>query len=322
MCIIAAKPAGIPMPSAETIENMWYANPDGAGFMYADGNCVRIEKGFMKLADLTAALDKLAKERDLASLSMVLHFRITTHGGTCPENTHPFPLTDNVASMKKLRGKTKIGVAHNGIIPITPRSKDLSDTMEYIASQLAPLHRALPAFYKSKDAMLLISNAIRSKMVFLTPDGKLYTIGQFEQEDGILYSNTSYQSWYGSWRRGNWGLWDTNTKSWNSTALTKNLPGDWKNDDSLTTCASDEEYDNATSLRLMPLWAKDGVVRDPDGQLLDGDEFYLDKCGDLWWYSFEDDLAYYCGDGWSCCTSNGLPVHYDPEETELIWCVE
>ena len=35
MCVIAAKPSGVKMPSVSTIENMWYKNPDGAGFMYA-----------------------------------------------------------------------------------------------------------------------------------------------------------------------------------------------------------------------------------------------------------------------------------------------
>ena len=44
MCIIAAKPAGIALPNAETIETMWYANPDGAGFMYAHDGKVVIEK--------------------------------------------------------------------------------------------------------------------------------------------------------------------------------------------------------------------------------------------------------------------------------------
>ena len=39
MCIIAIKPAGTHLPTTTTIENMWYNNRDGAGFMYAkDGN--------------------------------------------------------------------------------------------------------------------------------------------------------------------------------------------------------------------------------------------------------------------------------------------
>lgn len=95
MCIIAAKPAGVKMPSRDTIRTMWAGNPDGAGVMYAQDGKVRIDKGFMKLSDLEAHLDKLERSLDLTATGVVLHFRITTHGGTCPENCHPFPLTDS-----------------------------------------------------------------------------------------------------------------------------------------------------------------------------------------------------------------------------------
>ena len=52
MCIIVIKPAGIKMPAMSTLENCWYNNNDGAGFMYATGGTVHIEKGFMSLKDL------------------------------------------------------------------------------------------------------------------------------------------------------------------------------------------------------------------------------------------------------------------------------
>ena len=58
MCIIAAKPAGVAMPSAEKIENMWNRNSDGAGIMYAVDNKVHIEKGFMTYASFNAKLNE------------------------------------------------------------------------------------------------------------------------------------------------------------------------------------------------------------------------------------------------------------------------
>ena len=78
MCIIAAKPAGKAMPTRDTIRTMWAGNPDGAGVMYAHDGKVRIDKGFMKLSDLEAYLDKLEREVDLTATGVVLHFRITT----------------------------------------------------------------------------------------------------------------------------------------------------------------------------------------------------------------------------------------------------
>ena len=61
MCIIAAKPAGVKMPDPETIRRMWYANHDGAGFMYAHDGKVKIEKGFMRLTDFESALKRIEK---------------------------------------------------------------------------------------------------------------------------------------------------------------------------------------------------------------------------------------------------------------------
>lgn len=318
MCIIAAKPAGFPMPKDDILENMWYANPDGAGFMYAADGYVHIEKGFMRFADFLAALDRLSMSYDLSSLAMVMHFRITTHGGTKPENTHPFPVTDNLPSLKKLHGKTKLAVAHNGIIDITPRSKDISDTMEYVASQLAPLHRALPEFYKNKHAMLMVSNAIQSKMVFLTGKGEMYTIGKFETEDGMLYSNTSYKGWYASWRRGNWGQWDTSSKSWSTGSLLKDIEDDFPTDYSASKTVGEDNYEMR---RLMPLWIVDGMVIDPEGTMLEGDEFYVDPNNELWWYSWDDDTAFQCDAGWQYYTKDGLPIKYKAEESESVWCL-
>ena len=41
--------------------------------------------------------------------------------------------------------------------------------------------------------MKRIENEIKSKMVFLTGNGDIYKIGDFVEEDGMIYSNHSYQ---------------------------------------------------------------------------------------------------------------------------------
>lgn len=193
MCIIASKAAGIEMPKEEYIANMFSANNDGAGLMYAANGKVNIEKGFMEYETFAKRLNEISKVIDLRNTAVVMHFRITTHGGTKPENCHPFPVTDSIGLLKKIRCRTNLGVAHNGIIDVTPRSKDISDTMEYIAGRLAPLKRAIPRFYTNKDLMQMIYHGIQSKMVFLTPNNELFYIGDFVTEDGIKYSNSSYK---------------------------------------------------------------------------------------------------------------------------------
>ena len=78
MCIIAVKKPGVPFPSEETIENMWYSNPDGAGIMYTDGsNRVTIDKGYMTLKEFEARLEALRTEIDVDKEAVVFHFRIT-----------------------------------------------------------------------------------------------------------------------------------------------------------------------------------------------------------------------------------------------------
>lgn len=192
MCVIVAKPSGVKMPTTDAITDMWFANPDGAGLMYAHKGTVFIRKGFMDLADFLTEVENLETKFDLTKLPLVMHFRITTHGGTKPENCHPFPISDSVGVLSKLDSRTSLGVAHNGIIPITPR-KGISDTMEYVISQLAPLHRAVPDFYKSKDLMQMVYNAVSSKLAFLTDKGEIFTVGDFQTEDGILYSNLNHK---------------------------------------------------------------------------------------------------------------------------------
>lgn len=193
MCIIAIKPAGRAMPDTKTLQTMFRNNPDGAGFMWGDGKRVNISKGFMTYADFSDALDKWQASHDPQDYTLVMHFRITTHGGTSPQNCHPFPLTDDVHAMQELITSARVGIAHNGIIYSVKPRDGISDTMEFIATHLCPLARKHGKFYASRVAMDAIENSINgSRMVFLTPDGRFYTVGAWATDNGILYSNNSY----------------------------------------------------------------------------------------------------------------------------------
>ena len=293
MCIIAAKPAGVAMPEPEQLRAMWTNNPDGAGFMYAKGGRVKIEKGFITWETFSAALDRLGKTDDLTTLPLVLHFRIRTHGETNAECTHPFPITDSLGALKKLRLTTDIGVAHNGIIhSVTPR-KGISDTMEYIATQLAPLKRGAPDFLENKDLRLMIQNAIDSKMVFLTGEGKLYTIGEFITDLGVLYSNGTYLPWNARWSA--WTGWSTKTTAWSA----------------MDPC-----------MEVAPLmWLPEGAYvrfggkkkKKADQELLDGADFLLDKDNRVYAYDYSIDAAVEQPDA-AAYTENGTPCRFDPNE--------
>ena len=261
MCIIAIKPAGIHIPATETIENMWHNNSDGAGLMYATGGSVHIEKGFMALGDLKAALNRLEKTIDVASTPVILHFRIATHGQTSPENCHPFPVTEKLPLLQMAKTKTSLAVAHNGIIDIKPSKKDISDTMEYILSQLAPLYQLTKDFYKQPAGKKLIYNAIKSKMVFLDGTGRIETVGDFiTDKDGMLYSNASYKArtvYY------NWDIWE---------------------DYSL------QLYEPEHGEYLSWITEDDGYIVS-NGDILEADYYLTDSKGNLYQYDIESDSA-------------------------------
>lgn len=292
MCVIAAKAAGVEMPTEDEIESMWFKNSDGAGLMYAANGKVHIEKGFMKLQEFKDKLAELDKKLDLKSRSVVLHFRITTHGGTSPENTHPFPISDSVGMLKKHKLITTLGVAHNGIINITPR-KGISDTMEYIAGQLAPLARAVPDFYKNKDLLQMIANATTSKLAFLDGKGKIVTVGEFYEHNGVKYSNRSYESYY-NWRDFNWDEWDY-------------------------ACWKKHTGTDMVTRKLMWLSEDKGeyVINTFNGKVVDG-EFAIDAGGCLYEYDYNlDCFEEVIGYNYQAKNENGMPLKYNPKSNML-----
>lgn len=294
MCIIAAKSAGVALPSDETMEIMFSNNDDGAGFMYWDAkhSIVVIKKGFMDFDSFLTAIHEI---KNPTATPIVMHFRIATHGGVNAACCHPFPVTDNEGLLRKPESRCKIGVAHNGIISSVDPNKDESDTMCYIREQLAPLSKALPKFYENKYALELINNAIGSKMAFLA-DGKITLVGKFEENKGIHYSNSTFK--YMTWR---YGLY---SEKYDGT-LTK-----WDYD----------EYSDYAQIKACNFPIKDGFVMDKDGYVADdiGDVF-VDKEQTLYYYSYEDDalvpLSYDHLDFF------GVRPRFNADEADIYWAI-
>ena len=118
MCIIVYKPTGVNFPTKNTLKTCFEHNPDGAGFMYALGGEVHIEKGLMSFTKFYNAL-KIARKKAGEDAPFVMHFRISTQAGTRADCTHPYPLSQNMDDLRKLSTTAKIGVAHNGVISLT-----------------------------------------------------------------------------------------------------------------------------------------------------------------------------------------------------------
>ena len=191
MCIICVSPQNVRQPGKATIAAMFDHNPHGAGYMFARNGKVHIRKGFMSP---TALLNALKHERFTDADPVVYHFRISTQAGVGPQMTHPFPLSNRPAHMKALDVDCRCGVAHNGIIRLTsdPGNREYSDTAIFITDYLTKIIQR-PSDLRNTKRLELIWQLAKSKFAIMDGKGYIATIGEFVKEDGLLYSNTSYQ---------------------------------------------------------------------------------------------------------------------------------
>ena len=190
MCIICVSPENVRQPDRNTIVTMFNRNPHGAGYMFARGGKVHIRKGFMSLP---ALLNALEQESFTVVDPVVFHFRISTQAGINPQMTHPFPLSNRPAHMKALDVNCRCGVAHNGIIRLTsdPDNREYSDTAIFITDYLTKIIQR-PSDLRNTKRLELIWQLAQSKFAIMDAKGYIATVGEFVNEDGLLYSNTSY----------------------------------------------------------------------------------------------------------------------------------
>jgi len=206
MCLIIVKPEGKAMPPDNYILNAYNNNPDGFGIAWREQGMskVAIQKGIMSIAGVYDLLDSI---KNPVSKTIVMHFRLATEGKVSPENCHPFPISNKVSELQALEIESKYAIAHNGIILAFNSkrwgtqayggnwNKDLSDTQEFIIDYLAGMGKAL----FNPKVMELIHDYTESKFVILSQSHTQF-IGDFEEEDGLYYSNTSYKWQYGYYK--------------------------------------------------------------------------------------------------------------------------
>lgn len=199
MCIAIGKPIGQKIPSDEILTNCFINNPDGAGFAFNLNGEVIIRKGYMKLDSFLKAIHDCDKKYNLKDKGVLIHTRITTHGGTNPSMTHPFPICSDEGALKKIEYRSPYAVVHNGIIPLTSyeasRKTGMSDTAIFVSKYLTKI-AANKNWFNVKENIELIADLIESKMAILNGSGKIIMTAGFIEDNGIFYSNTSYSDNY------------------------------------------------------------------------------------------------------------------------------
>ena len=193
MCIICVSKSGVRQPTVTELNTMFQNNPDGAGYMVARHGMVSISKGYMDFGEfLNAVRREHFTERD----SVVYHFRISTQAGVNPEMTHPFPLSNRLERMEKLDTTCRIGVAHNGVIRLTadPDNRRYSDTALFITQYLRVLIQRREDL-RDRRVLDTVWNLAQSKFAIMDGGGYVATVGEFLNQDGLLFSNASYMGW-------------------------------------------------------------------------------------------------------------------------------
>ena len=176
MCIAIYKPKDVTISKA-ALQRCFKANPDGAGFMFAEDNQLHTYKGYFSFKNFYKAYQKHETKQAL------VHFRIKTHGKTNKQNCHPFLVND------------RLGFIHNGIINGYGNDR-LSDTIQFnnaILKKIVKKHGSMGLF---DDPMQeLIENVIGySKLVFLDNKGNFNIMNEEKGHwhNKVWYSNDSY----------------------------------------------------------------------------------------------------------------------------------
>ena len=158
-------------------------NPDGFGFAIHTGREIIQHSGL----NFVEVVGRFMDLRDIHKGHALFHSRITTHGGTCVENCHPFTVGRDGLSV----------VAHNGMLPI-PSVNGKSDTRIF-AEELFPSWGGIATLNSKKMRKRLAKFASGSKLVFLSanPDVNHDFVIINEKDghwtDGVWWSNGSYK---------------------------------------------------------------------------------------------------------------------------------
>lgn len=188
MCIIAAYLDG-KRPTRERVERMMTVNADGVGIGWNTGKTVAFKKGFTKADAVLDFIDRLTTAKDI-----VFHARIATSGGISASKCHPYPITKDNETLDKITyyGKTPV-IFHNGVFSIDIEN-GLNDSQTFVKYCIQPIYKKDPRGFVNGDYDGIIKFATRgNRLAILTPDGVRLFGDWVEDDNGVMYSNTTYK---------------------------------------------------------------------------------------------------------------------------------
>ena len=281
MCIIAIKPKNKDLQDKETLKTCFTRNPDGSGYMFVHDNVVEIKKGYMTFDEFYKDLINDYNKYNLKNQNLVMHFRIGTSGQSKVGCTHPFAITNDYDILNTTHLQSNIGICHNGIISnYNDRHGKYSDTQIYIAKVLTPLIKLNINSYKFKDIQEIIKDTTNSKWAILDKFDDVYTIGDFVEDNGYLYSNSTYKKFEYKYYTYKWDKYDEDEdleeqSAWWQKHYAKQLAHTTKNNTSSKTTSTTKP--NIITYRVL----KNGNVimcdKIPYLVIGENDNYYFDK---------------------------------------------
>lgn len=262
MCIAIYSPIGTDVPTEEIFKNCFTNNPDGAGFAFnLDNGQVQIIKGLMTFDKFKDTFNKYKERYGFTDRGVLIHFRITTHGGTQPACCHPFPMSDYDKMLKKTECVSNYAVIHNGIIKMCSARahalKNMSDTMVFVKDYLSKI-ASNKGWFKNPMNWELIEDLADSKIAILNGQGEIRcTTGFHEGTDGNFYSNCSYTNYYYSYKGlGKWSLLTDETYTGGETYGRYDYESGWstssKKESTYSIDYSDVDEEDVVLMRLQP----------------------------------------------------------------------
>lgn len=282
MCLAIYKPKDSEVPCDEYLRNGFLNNSDGAGFAVVQGDTVRIEKGFMTLQGFLDAFHKYNFTKDS---ELFIHFRYGTCGGKGPELTHPFPISDNVPTMKQLSCTVHRALIHNGILG--KGEKDISDTMVFIRDVIAPMKTLLQEDSVKKALAGMISNS----KIAMFDKGNVTLLGNWLNHKGVYYSNSDYSD--KAWAKSSYRKY-FRQKAYSKGKTTCLYPHNYHGYD--YDCETDDKL--PTTSHSIPLTGELAMDRS-EGELccpFCGDHFMIDVMDDVKMIENLNLESYYCHD--------------------------
>jgi hypothetical protein len=286
MCIAILNTKGTILKK-ELLHNCWKNNGDGAGMLYINDEG---DMGvFKEMKDFNRFYDKYAEvKRMYGKRNIVLHFRISTHGGITESNCHPFMVHKD------------LGFVHNGMIYNVPDSKVHSDT--YMFNEVI-LKKLKEGFEYDDDMLDLIEMYIGSgsKLIFLNAndDWAIANEKAGHWDLNCWFSNSSYKQvndWvdYGGTKKykanvygyGSYGTY--NPKTYWAETPAANTPAKTSKSYSLTDEDDEKMYDQCSDCGMLLYAANEFIAGKCDyctSEVLEFDDTRMEgscECCNFW----------------------------------------